>query len=124
MAKAYSEDLRHKVIAHIMSGSSKREAARIFNIGEDTVYRWLRLYKVGNINATKRTVFPQKMNEEKLKEYVRNNPDHTITQIAHALQLGRQTVFSWLRRLKITRKKRQPSIKSVMKTSAVRLRSD
>lgn len=108
MAKAYSEDLRTKVITHIMSGSSKREATRIFNIGEDTVYRWLRLHKAGNIKAKKRTIFPQKMNEEKLKEYVRNNPDHTITQIAEALQLGRQTVFSWLRRLKIKRKKDNP----------------
>ena len=124
MAKAYSEDLRQRVISHIMSGSSKREAARIFNIGEDTIYRWLRLHKAGDIKAKKRTIFPQKMNEEKLKEYVQNNPDHTITQIAEALQLGRQTVFSWLRRLKITRKKRQPSIKSVMKKRGVNLRSN
>lgn len=93
MAKAYSEDLREKVISQIMSGCSKREVAHLFNIGEDTVYRWLRLHAAGDIKPKKRTVFPRKMNEEKLRMYVQNNPDHAITQIAAALELDRFCKF-------------------------------
>ncbi|MEB3701768.1 IS630 transposase-related protein [Candidatus Bealeia paramacronuclearis] len=36
MAKAYSEELRKKVISSITSGGRKREAAKVFNVGEAT----------------------------------------------------------------------------------------
>lgn len=124
MAKAYSEDLREKVISHIMSGCSKREAARVFNIGEDTIYRWLRLHKIGDLKPKKRTIYPQKMNEQKLREYIHTNPDDTLEQIGQALGVGRQAVFTWLKRLNITRKKRQPSTKNVMKKSVLNLKNN
>jgi transposase len=98
MARAYSEDLRKKVISYIMSGGSKREASRVFKIGEDTVYRWLRLHKAGELKAKKRTVYPRKIDEEKLRDYVQLHPDHTLEQIAEALSLSIQTIFRWLRR--------------------------
>lgn len=115
MATGYSEDLREKVISYIMSGGSKREASRVFRIGEDTVYRWLRLHKAGDLKAKKRTVYPRKIDEQKLRDYVQTHPDHTLEQIAGALSLSIQTIFRWLRRLKITRKKRPRSIKNVTK---------
>lgn len=117
MAKAYSEDLREKVISHIMSGCSKREAARVFNIGEATVYNWLRLHKAGSLKPKKRTDYPRKIDEKKLREYVEQNPDHTLKQIAQALGLKFQNVGKWLKRLKITRKKRPRFIKSATKRS-------
>lgn len=115
MAKAYSEDLRGKVISHIMSGRSKREAAKVFNIGEATVYNWLRLHKAGSLKPKKRTDYPRKVDEHKLRTYVEQNPDHTLKQIAEALDLKFQNVAKWLKRLNITRKKRPRSIKSAMK---------
>ena len=122
MARSYSVDLREKVISYIMGGSSKREAARMFNIGEDTIYRWLRLHKAGDLRPKKRISYPRKMDEEKLKEYVKDHPDHTITEIASALKLGRQTVFSWLRRLNITRKKRPRFTGNAVRKSAINLK--
>jgi putative transposase len=78
MAKAYSEDLREKVISHIMRGCSKREAAKIFNIGEATVYRWIDLHEQGDIKPKKRTNYPRQVDEKKLREYVDHTPDpHT-----------------------------------------------
>lgn len=112
MAKAYSEDLREKVISHVMSGCSKRGAAKIFNIGEATVYNWLRLHRAGSLKPKKRTDYPREVDEHKLRKYVEENPDHTLKQIAEALGLKFQNVSKWLRRLKITRKKRPRSIKS------------
>lgn len=96
MARAYSVDLREKVISHIMSGCSKREAAKTFNIGEDTIYRWMRLHKIGNIRPKRRTDYPRKVDEQKLQLYVEAHPDQTLEEIGKALGLGRQTIFRWL----------------------------
>ncbi|MBL0941927.1 MAG: helix-turn-helix domain-containing protein [Alphaproteobacteria bacterium] len=95
MARAYSEDLRKKVISHIMSGCSKREAAKVFKIGEATVYNWLRLYKAGSLQAKRRTDYPRKVDEQKLRDYVKQNPDHTLKQIGQALDLKFQNVATW-----------------------------
>ncbi|MGN6559340.1 MAG: IS630 transposase-related protein [Candidatus Nitrosocosmicus sp.] len=122
MAKAYSEDLREKVISHVMSGCSKREAARVFNIGEGTVYNWLRLHRGGSLKPKKRTDYPRKVDEDALKKYVETHPDHTLKQIAEALGLKFQNVAKWLKRLNITRKKRPPSIKSAMKRNEPNLK--
>jgi len=123
MAKAYSEDLREKVLSHIMSGCSKREAAKVFNIGEATVYRWIDLHKQGDIKPKKRTNYTRQVDEKKLREYVENNPDHTLKQIAEALGLKFQNVGKWLKRLKITRKKRPRFIKSATKRSEPNLKN-
>jgi putative transposase len=123
MARAYSEDLREKVISHIISGCSKREAARIFKVGEATLYRWQKLYEAGSLKPKKRTEYPHKVDENKLRSYMKQNPDHTLEQISQALNLGVKTVFTWLNRLNITRKKRQHSIKSVTKRNEANLKS-
>lgn len=109
MARAYSLDLRQKVVEFVLRGESKEEAARVFNIGIDSVYRWLRLYnKTGNLKPKKRVFLPKKVNIESLRAYVAKNPDHTLTEIGVALALGAQTVWKYLKRLKITRKKKRP----------------
>ncbi|MCS7225552.1 MAG: transposase, partial [Gloeomargarita sp. SKYB31] len=37
----YSLDLREKVMAFIENGHSITQAAKVFNIGRATIYRWL-----------------------------------------------------------------------------------
>ncbi len=61
MVKAYSLDLREKVISFISGGKCKREASKVFSIGEDTIYRWLRLYKIGNLAPKKHKEYPRKI---------------------------------------------------------------
>lgn len=118
MARAYSLDLRKKVMSFITSGGGKREASKIFGIGEDTIYRWMRREKAGDLSAKKRIDFPRKVDPEELRCYVSAHPDHTLKEIGTALHLGHQTVWTWLRRLDITRKKRPRSIKSGTKINA------
>lgn len=105
MAKAYSLDLRKKVISFITHGGSKRDAAKFFNIGEDTVYRWIRLKKSGDLSPKKRTSLPKKVVIETLRQYVEKYPDHTLKEIGKALNLAGKTVWKWLKRMGITRKK-------------------
>jgi len=115
MVRAYSIDLRKKGVSFIASGGGKREAAKVFSVGEDTIYRWLKREKAGDLSPKKRTEFPRKVDPQKLQEHVAKNPDHTLIEIAKAMNVGRQAVFTWLRRLGITRKKRPRSIKNVSK---------
>ena len=119
MSGTYSSDLREKVISHIMSGCSKRETAKLFKIGEATIYNWLRLYKAGSLSAKQRQVWPRKVDAVKLREYVALHDDHTLKEIGQALGVSFQVVSSWLRRLQITRKKRPRSIKSATKASVL-----
>lgn len=112
MAKAYSLDLRKKVISFVSQGGSKREAVKIFGISEDTLYRWLRREKIGELAPKKRVNFPRKIALETLRDYVEKTPDHTLKEIGKALGLSASNILKGLRRLKITRKKRRFSTKS------------
>jgi putative transposase len=115
MARAYSLDLRKKVISFITQGGGKREAAKLFNIGEDTIYRWMRLNKSGDLGAKKRTDFPIKVPLETLRKYVEENPDHTLKEIGQAVKLSGSKVWKHLKKLKLTRKKRPRFTKNAMK---------
>lgn len=70
MGKTYSQDLREKVVRFVEHGGGKSEAARLFNIGRQTVHRWLWLHASGSLKPKKRTSFHQKMDVEQLKAYV------------------------------------------------------
>lgn len=54
MARAFSEDLRRRVIVAIEAGLSTRAAARRFDIGESTAGAWHRLWRAsGDCRAGK-----------------------------------------------------------------------
>ena len=107
MARAYALDLRKKVMVFIGKGGGKSEAARVFNRGEDTIYRWLRLEKAGDLSAKRRTHFTRKVSDETLRSYVNAHPDHTLEEISLAVHLSISNVWKHLKRLRITRKKRR-----------------
>jgi transposase len=118
MARAYSLDLRNKVISFISQGGSKREAAKMFDIGEDTIYRWMRLNKLGDLNAKKRTDFPTKIPLETLRKYVEKHPDHILKEIGQAVGLSASNVWKHLKKLDLTRKKRQRCTQNVAQNNA------
>ena len=122
MAKTYSLDLREKVLSYTKKGGRKKEVSKLFEIGEATIYRWIKLHEKGNLLPKKRTSFYQKVDPEQLKKYMQENPDHTLKQIGSALTLGQTTVFEWLNRMKITRKKRRPFTKNVTKRNGMNLK--
>ena len=58
MARAYSEDLRRRVMVAIAGGLSTRAAARRFEIGESTAGAWHRLWRAsGDCRARKQGPF-------------------------------------------------------------------
>ena len=116
MAKAYSEDLRGRVLKYLEEGNDKESTANLFSIGIATLYRWIKLKKeTGHLQVRQRTVFRKTIENEKLKVYIEEHPDAFLWEIAQHFSVTVQSIFYALRRLKITRKKRQRFIQKEMK---------
>lgn len=122
MATGYGIDLRKKVIDYLERGGSKREASKVFSIGERTIYAWIKKQKAGDLKAKKRESYPQKIDVAKLKQYVATHPDHTLKEIGPALGVAYQTVSTWLKRLHITRKKKAYFMPSEKKINEMNLK--
>lgn len=89
MTRAYSQDLRDRVIAAVeREGLSRREAAGRYRIGEATAVRWLRALREGRREALaqggdRRSRLPA--HEAWLLGLVEAEPDLILTEIAERL---------------------------------------
>lgn len=113
MAKAYSNDLRERVIKSYESGVSKEEIINIFIIGMDTLNRWIRKYKeTGSVEPCKRTKYrAKKFSDEALLEHVMKNPSSTLEERAIFFSVKHQSIYARMKKLGMTRKKRLFSMK-------------
>ena len=109
MAKAYSNDLRERVIKSYESGMSKKEII----IGSDTLNRWIRKYKeTGSVEPCKRTKYrAKKFSDESLLEHVMKNPSATLEERALFFSVKHQSVYSRMKTFGITRNKKLFSTK-------------
>ena len=118
MATGYSEDLRKKVLEFIDSGHTKVAACKLFGIGRDTIYRWIKLRKdTGKLKAKVRTHCPRKVDYQKLQEIIQEKPDSTLKELGRFFNMSGPGMGYALARLKITRKKRRLITKKEMKKS-------
>ncbi len=116
MPKAYSTDLRERVLSYLELNSDKKTASQLFQVGIATVYRWIaRKKEKGHLQPTRRAYAYKKINDQKLIDYVEAHPDHFLSEIAAQFNLTPQGIFRALKRLKITRKKRQRSTRKEKK---------
>jgi transposase len=53
MARAYSLDLRERVVAAVVGGQSCRSAARVFGVSVASVVKWLQRYRTTGSAAAK-----------------------------------------------------------------------
>ena len=115
MGRAYSVDLRKRVMKYLDEGKDKKSASSMFSIGISTVYRWIQERKErGNIQPKIRPFAYKYIDDEKLKQYIENHQDAFLWEIAEEFSVTKQAIFYALKRLKITRKKRQISTKKEM----------
>ncbi len=114
--KAYSEDLRHKVVEAVhQRGTSKSEAARLFGISLSSVKRYTRLASQGEpLTPRKGGGRPPKADEttrKLLEEDIRKRPAATVKERRHFLQtitgksLSEVTLRRLLKRMGFSRKK-------------------
>jgi putative transposase len=114
-----SIDLRERVIAFIENGGKKLEASRRFDVCRPTIDSWLLLKKeTGSLaNPPLPARSWRKLNPEVLLAYVKAHPDGMLEDYAAHFHTSSSGIWRALKRLKITRKKRQLSTKNGMKTN-------
>ena len=110
---SYSQDLRIKVIEYLQKGNSQRKAAEVFGINLTTVNEWNKKYKsTGEVKDKKPERTFKKLDPEKLETYIRKNPDAYLKEIGDVFSVSDMSVHRALKKLGITRKKRNNGSKS------------
>ena len=114
--KAYSEDLRRKVVETIQQkGMGKSEAARTFSVSLSSVKRYAKLAEEGrSLTPKKRPGSKPKIDERArklLEEVLKERPFITLQQRCEylrtiaSLEVSRSTVCRSIKRMNATRKK-------------------
>ena len=111
MSNAYSLDLRERILAFVDDGGKKAEACRIFRIGHDTLFRWLRQrVEEGTIAPRPRGKYKtRKIDDATLRKHIKGHGDATLEEIAVVFDVSAVAIWKACKRLKITRKKK-PSV--------------
>ena len=104
---AYSIDFRKKVLSYCERTGSITEASHIFQISRNTIYGWLKLKeKTGELNHQVKGTKPRKVDRDRLKNYLTDNPDAYLTEIAAEFDCHPTTIHYALKAMGYTRKKR------------------
>lgn len=116
MCKAYSVDLRKRVLDYLKRNNDKKTASELFEVGIATVYRWVRQQKEkGHVEPHHREYVYKKLDYNLLAEYVKEHSDAFLLEIAQHFSVTEQAIFYALKKLKITRKKRTSFTKNGMR---------
>jgi transposase len=84
MVKAYSEDLRIRIVGRVKQGKESHQSiADNFRIGVATVRRWVKLYKdTGSVaRIVPITTRPRKVDYNEVQKFIEKNPDQTLKEI-------------------------------------------
>jgi transposase len=114
MPKAYSGDLRERVIETVGAGTSRREAAEVFAVAVSTAVKWLqRLRDTGSSAAKPRGGSTSRLEPHTalILAVVDERPDATLKEIGAALakrriRTSRSALWRFFDRHHITRKKK------------------
>jgi putative transposase len=99
---SYSLDLRRKVIQFIENGGGIRNAARVFNIGRATIYRWL---ERPDLAPTKVKSRKGKIDITALEKDVQAYPDTPLKDRAKKFGVRPSALCYRFKKMAITRKK-------------------
>ena len=116
MARAYSQDLRDRVIDAALSGPSLRQAAARFNIGVSTVIGWVGRLRDSGEPSARRQGRPRGLKLDPHKDFllplIKAEPDMTIEKMRERLRDERGvkasvgTIWTFLDRCKLSFKKK------------------
>jgi len=98
-----SADLRKRVIEFVGRGGSKAEAARRFQVGEASVYRWLKPGGLTHKRPGPKTA--RKLDWEALRRQVETQADWSQQERARHFGVSRHCIWHALRKMALTRKK-------------------
>ena len=103
--KAYTLDLRERVVKFLQAGGSKVEAGRRFSLGRSTVYRYLAAVKSNTLAPKKSWGSWRKLDPAKLHAHVKKHPDATLAELQKVFAVSHHAVWTRLNQLGFTLKK-------------------
>ena len=102
----YDIKFRERVIEYMREGHTEKETAATFKVSTSTIWKWKsKLNETGTLAPKKRKETWRKIDPDKLRKYVDENPDAYQREIAEYFGVRLYAVQKALKRLKITRKK-------------------
>lgn len=105
---SYSTDYRKRVIEYREEGHTLEETKLTFKVGVSTIRSWERLNEEQGTPAKRALQRSfKKLDPDKLKAYVKANPDAYQTEIAEVFGCTESAIRKAFKRLGITRKKRR-----------------
>ena len=82
MAAPYGLDLRKKALALTKKGMSKRQIAALLDIGESTLFSWIKRVKEGKeLKASRPKQVIKKIDPEIIRVYIEKKPEATLEEI-------------------------------------------
>jgi len=122
---AYSKDFVKQAVAYKDAGHSFKQLREAFGIPSETFYQWKEKLENGYYEAPKvRKQRSRKIDKEKLKQAVKENPDMYLYELAKPFGCTPQAVFYMLHNLNITLKKSPLPITKNLKTNVRNIRSE
>ena len=116
MAAPYGIDLRKKALTLIKKGMSKRKAAALLDIGESTIFSWIKRVKEGKeLKASRPKEVIKKIDPEIMGVYIEKKPETTLEEIKKDLGFSVSSIWYRLKQLGITLKKSHFSTKKQKK---------
>ncbi len=122
MARAYSQDLRDRVIDTALSGVPARQAAARFGVGIATAIVWVRRAREGGERTARRQGQPRRSKLDPHRDFllglIETTSDITIVEMQERLATERGvtasvgTIWTFLDRCDMTVKKRPPMRRS------------
>jgi transposase len=114
MPRAYSADMRSRVIARVEGGSSRREAAEQYDVSASTAVIWVRCFRETGRSAAKPrggSTSPLEKHAAFLLDLIDAQPDRTLDEVVcamrkHKIPGSRTAVWRFFQRHKITFKKK------------------
>ena len=103
--KAHSVELRERIVGFVKNGGSKVDAAAYFQVGRQTVYRYLHASQNGNLAPKPQPGRKKTFDDQSLRREVKARPSATLKEHAKALGVSHSAVWKRLRKLAITLKK-------------------
>jgi transposase len=102
----YDVKYRERALGYISEGNSFRKTAEVFKVSTSTLRAWkIKLKETGTLAPKKRKETWRKIDPDKLRKYVEENPDAYQYEIAEAFGVRLYAIQKALKRLGITRKK-------------------
>lgn len=98
-----STDLRLRVVTFVRAGGSKAEAARRFQVGEASVYRWLKPGGLAHKRPGPHT--PHKLDWGALWRHVATHADLTQAEAARQFGVSRSCIWNALHKMGLRHKK-------------------